>query len=221
MKTKKKLFRMKIKPICLLSDKCFQVPFSYENIKRYKGISNYKVPDCLYQVLTVLGLRHYSVSNKDSRKIHYLEMKDVFCEGVFISDAANYLSHIFQTTITSSGEIKDESNETIYEILVKSLNLKNGYATLICGCFISNKDKNLNNDYVTYGHYFIVHKQNDVIYYYDQTYRTHTKDIHRIEKVRNAKMDGFFMYYNIYYNQESSKNCILNKDKIAEPIPFS
>jgi hypothetical protein len=219
---------MKIKPICLLSDKCFQVPFSYENIKRYKGISNYKVPDCFYQVLTILGLRHYSVSNQDSRKIHYLEMKDIFCEGVVVTDASKYLSHVFQTNITCSERMIDQNkidelnkinqtNDTLYENLVKSLDLKNGYATLICGSFVSNKDKNLNGDYVTYGHYFIVHKQNDIIYYYDQSYKIHTKDIHRIERMRNAKMDGFFMYK----NEECKNNCILNKDKIRKPIPFS
>lgn len=103
-KTKKnnhtKKIRMRIKELCLPSNKLFQVPFKKEQIDRYKGISICITHDCFFQVMTVLGLRHYSVSRKDSLKIKKIKSK-----GVETRDAAKYLSTIFHANIKARAVI--------------------------------------------------------------------------------------------------------------------
>ena len=136
----KRLNRIRIKDICLSSNILFQIPFSFNHIERYKGISCYHAHDCFFQVMTVLGLRHYSVSKRDSRKI-YNEMS----RGVEVHDAAKYLSTIFGTTIRTNRinpcgilfeNIKVNKNDhmTIIDNLFSymTIALKNGYATFIC-----------------------------------------------------------------------------------------
>ena len=95
MQNKTKKYRVRIKNICIPSNKLFQVPFKTEQIKRYKGISDSCITnDCFFQVMTVLGLRHYSLSRKDS-----LRVKKTKSSGVETRYAAVYLSLIFNATI--------------------------------------------------------------------------------------------------------------------------
>jgi hypothetical protein len=209
--------RIKIKTLCIPSNKLFQVPFKKEQIKRYKGISSCKTNDCFFQVMTLLGLRHYSVSRKDSLKV---EIRD--SAGVEVRDAAKYLSTIFNANIVPKYIIKQSigkefptyanifiprNKQPIDVQLNTYLDLENGYATFICGLFVDNK-----TDKSPKGHFFIIYKDNEKIYYYDQSRRHNTKNIYSI--LNKEEFVGFFMYYN-----ESKESCLLIKDKITTPIP--
>lgn len=216
-KTKKKenikKIRMRIKNICIPSNTLFQVPFKKEQIDRYKGISNCITCDCFFQVMTVLGLRHYSVSRKDSLKV-----KKNNSYGVETRDAAKYLSTIFNANIEPKIIITTKlidkysiykniyiprTPEPIHTQLISLLDLENGYATFICAltCIDSHVS----------GHFFIIYKENNTIYYYNQSSRTVTKDVYDIRD--KEEFIGFFIYYN-----QSKESCKLIKDKLSTTI---
>jgi len=216
-KTKKN--RMKIKDICIPSNKVFQVPFKKEQIDRYKGINHFYTNDCFFQAMTVLGLRHYSVSKKDSLKIRKNNSY-----GVETRDAATYLSTIFNTTIVPKDVTTKEiyefysiykdlyvprTSEPIHKQLNSMVDLENGYATFICGqtCPVGSTS-------VT-GHYFIIYKENDTIYYYDQCDDLITKDVYKILGTKSSPFIGFFLYYN-----QGKKKCMLLKDQIKIDVPI-
>lgn len=218
-KNKTKKNRMKIKDLCIPSNKVFQVPFKKEQIDRYKGINDFYTNDCFFQVMTVLGLRHYSVSKKDSLKIRKNNSY-----GIETRNAAKYLSTIFNTTIVPKNVTTKELNEfysiykdvyvprtsePIHEQLISMLDLQNGYATFICGetCPIGSTS-------VT-GHYFIIYKENDTIYYYDQSSDFVTKNVYKILGTITAPFIGFFLYYN-----QGKEKCMLLKDKIKINVPI-
>ena len=217
MQNKTKKYRVRIKNICIPSNKLFQVPFKTEQIKRYKGISDSDCikNDCFFQVMTVLGLRHYSLSRKDS-----LRVKKTKSSGVETRYAAVYLSLIFNATIKPKyvleqsfankySNYKDihipRTNQPIHIQLNTYLDLDNGYATFICGLFIVSD--------CLRGHFFIIYKENDTIYYYDQSKKKISENIYDI--ISKNKFVGFFMYYN-----ESKEHCLLMKDKINSKIPI-
>lgn len=212
-KTKK--IRMRIKNICIPSNTLFQVPFKKEQIDRYKGISKCNTYDCFFQVMTVLGLRHYSVSRKDSLKV-----KKIKSRGVETVNAAKYLSTIFNANIETKLIITSKliekypvykniyiprTPEPIHNQLISLLDLKNGYATFICAltCIDSHVS----------GHFFIIYNENDTIYYYNQSSRTLTKDVYDIRD--KEEFIGFFIYYN-----QTKESCKLIKDKITTQIPI-
>jgi hypothetical protein len=196
-KPKKKVIRMKIKNIKTAPTDLFQVPFDPEQIDRYKKISKYRCSDCLFQVLTALGLRHYTVSRKDSRKI-YKEKID----GVEVQDVANYLSTIFETTIKRT--IHDDTEILPY------LNIKNGYATFVCISYSKKENKPQR------GHFFIIYKHDRVIYCYDPCNGTNTRNINNIIDERNRKkIDRYVTFHNIMKNETS-----LNKNKINTNIHY-
>jgi len=141
-KPKKKVIRMKIKNMKLAPTTLFQVPFHPEQIDRYKKISKYRCSDCLFQVLTALGLRHYKVSGQDSKKIY-----ETHKPGVESNDAAKYLSTIFGTSI----------KRRIHESDKLRSKLKNGYATFVCARYAGTNS----------GHYFIIYKHDNIIRCYD------------------------------------------------------
>jgi hypothetical protein len=218
-KNETKKNRMKIKDLCIPSNKVFQVPFKKEQIDRYKGINDFYTNDCFFQVMTVLGLRHYTVSKKDSLKI-----KKSKSYGVETRDAAKYLSTIFNATIVpkdvTTQKINDfysnyndiyvpRTSEPIHKQLISMLDLENGYATFICGqtCPIDSTSVS--------GHYFIIYKENNTIYYYDQSSDFITKDVYKILGTKHNPFIGFFIYYN-----ESKEKCILLKDKIKIEVPI-
>jgi hypothetical protein len=213
--------RMRIKEICIPSNKLFQVPFKKEQIERYKGISKCNTYDCFFQVMTVLGLRHYSVSRKDSLKIQKTKSY-----GVEMRDAAKYLSTIFNTNIKPRHIITAElsnkystykdiyiprTREPIHIQLNSLLDLENGYATFICGL------TSIKGSTSVSGHFFIIYKENDTIYYYDQTSNYITKDVYKILGKDYKPFVGFFIYYNEGHHK---KNCVLIKDKLTTNVPI-
>jgi len=215
MYTKKKRNRILIKNICLSSNNLFQVPFNFEQIDNYKGISPYYTSDCFFQVLSLLGLRHYYISKGDSKKIYNISSK-----GVEVNDAARYLSSIFGTMIetrhinplrlselSKKTPINRNDEKIIFQSLISEMKLENGYATFVCGVLYNTITK------TKYGHFFIIHKQNDKIYYYDQSSRRHTTDLNKLFKFK--RFLGFFAYYNI----KNSKTCLI-RDKITQKIPI-
>jgi hypothetical protein len=179
--------RMKIKNIKIAPTDLFQVPFKPEQIDRYKPISEYGY-DCLFQVLTALGLRHYKVSEQDSKKM-YEKQKN----GVEANDAAKYLSTIFGTPI----------ERRIHESKHKPYSkMKNGYATFVCAKYTGPTSS---------GHYFIVYKHNDMIYCYDpcsgnnQTYDN------------ICYQNGYKTYdiYASYHNAKKSESMLIKSKMIA------
>lgn len=214
-KTKKKLNRIRIKPICLSSNTLFQVPFTSEYVKRYKQFNN-GCNDCLFQVLTALGLRHYSVSKKDSRKILIKKSK-----GVEVHDAAKYLSTIFGANIqtihvnpfnrTLEKEKLTKKTEKEQELTNQSLasfvKLENGYGTFVCGVYYHALSESFR------GHFFIIHKENDKLYYFDQSTGNHSKEVSKMFGTR-TKFVSFWAYQNL----SKETKCVLNKEKINEEI---
>jgi hypothetical protein len=192
-KPKKKVVRMKIKNMKLAPTSLFQVPFNPEQIDRYKKISKYRCNDCLFQVLTALGLRHYTISRKDSRKIYKKQIV-----GVEVQDVANYLSTVFETTI----------KRNIYEDtdILPYLHLKNGYATFVCVSYLK-KNK------TRAGHFFIIYKHDRVIYCYDPCDGTNTRNINNI--MDSTKIDRYVSFHNSLMTPAS-----LNKNKINAPISY-
>jgi len=196
-KPKKKVIRMKIKNMKLAPTTLFQVPFHPEQIDRYKKISKYRCSDCLFQVLTALGLRHYSVSKKDSRKIYKEKIK-----GVEVQQVAKYLSTIFDTPIKR--KIYDDTENLPY------LKIKNGYATFICVSYIKEKKSGAS------GHFFIIYKHDRVIYCYDPCNGTNTRNINNIICERNTKkLDMYASFHNVALSSSA-----LNKNKMNVPISF-
>lgn len=183
----KKKIRMKIKHTKLAPTDLFQVPFKSEQIDRYKPISKYRWYDCLFQVLTALGLRHYKVSGQDSKKMYETQNT-----GVEANDAAKYLSTIFATPIKRKIH---ESREKSYS------KLKNGYATFVCARYAGTKCS---------GHYFIVYKCNDIIYCYDPV-------ANKNEPYKNICYQGYKKYdiYASYHNSKKSESMLIKSKMIA------
>lgn len=256
-KSKKKT-RMRIKTICLLQNlknKLFQVPFTKEYIQRYKGISHLSTYDCFFQTMTALGLRHYSVSKKDSSRVLKADAK-----GVMVYDAAIYVSNLFGAAVITYNVIDKHKNFHIFNPETKEFNksiqvseivenkaiedktekmesdkdcesesfvnkylmyylsgnhftLHNGYATFVCGVFHCENDDEPDEDV---GHFFIIHKQNGIIYYYDQTSGINTKNINVLAKHRGGKLTACWVYENLTWERK----CMLKKDKLAEEIPI-
>lgn len=182
-----KKIRMKIKNIKLAQTHLFQVPFKPEQIDRYKPISKYRCYDCLFQVLTALGLRHYKVSGQDSKKMYETQNT-----GVEANDAAKYLSTIFATPIKRKIH---ESREKSYS------KLKNGYATFVCARYAGTKVS---------GHYFIVYKHNDIIYCYDPY-------VGKNSAYDNICYQGYKNYdiYASYHNSKKSDSMLIKSKMIA------
>jgi len=145
--------------ITLSSNRLFQIPYTENN---YSGLTKYKCKDCLFHVLTALGLRSYSASICDSMRI-YKEKID----GVEVHDVAIYLSTIFGTNI--------ETDFHYFKYFKPDLKyLKNGYATFVCGDF---RNIFLPFHYFSRCHFFIIYKKDDQIYYYDPSRDFTTQNI--------------------------------------------
>lgn len=182
--------------IILSSNRLFQVPFTEDN---YSGLTKNRCKDCLFHVLTALGLRSYSASISDSMKI-YKEKID----GVEVQDVAKYLSTIFGATI--------KTDFHYFKYFKNHLNdLKNGYATFVCGDF---RNIFLPFDYFAFGHFFIIYKKNDQIYYYDPYNDFTTQNI--------SDFHNWHSYINIcvaYCNVNECKGPLI-KSKISIPITY-
>ena len=194
-----KIKKNKIKKIILAPTRLFQVPFIENN---YSGLTKNKCKDCLFHVLTALGLRSYSASIRDSRKI-YKEKID----GVEVQEVANYLSIIFD-------ENKANITREFYSFKhFKHLlnDLKNGYATFVCGDF---RDIFLPFDYFSRGHFFIIYKKNDQIYYYDPMNHNTTQNINDFH--------DWISYIHMYISYHNTNECEypLIKSKINSKITY-
>lgn len=148
----------------------FQVPLSKEQIKNYKHISPVFTSDCLFHVLTALGLRHSNISYHDSMKMHKIRGN-----GVIVNDAGDYISSIFDTKIKTVVH----RGCKISDIISK---LENGYATFVCGAYTYN------------GHFFIIYKVNNEIYMYDPQSRSMNL------KPIDDSYKGGFKHIVAYYN---------------------
>ena len=58
-KNETKKNRMKIKDICIPSNKVFQVPFKKEQIDRYKGSNDFDTNDCYYHFYLKFDIHYY------------------------------------------------------------------------------------------------------------------------------------------------------------------
>ncbi len=154
-------------------------------------------------------------------KKRFFKNKKIKSQGVETRDAAKYLSTIFNANIKpkviiTSNQIKKypvykkiyipRTPDPIHEQLNSLLDLENGYATFICALTSIGSQ--------IFGHFFIIYKENNTIYYYNQSgYATPTKDVYDITDKEG--FIGFFMYYN-----ESKESCKLIKDKLSATVPI-
>jgi hypothetical protein len=200
-----KINKNKKNKIILSSNRLFQIRFIENN---YSGLTKHRCHDCLFHVLTALGLRSYSRSIRDSNKI-YKEKID----GVEVQDVANYLSIIFdenQANIeTDYHYFKYFKNDLKYLKILK--NLKNGYATFVCASF---RNFFLPFDYFSRGHFFIIYKRCDEIYYYDPQNNFTTQNTNDFFK--------WFMYINvcIFYCNVNEREYPLIKGKLNSRIKY-
>jgi hypothetical protein len=173
----------------------FQIPFSKNQIKKYKHISDVFTMDCLFHTLTALGLRHSAISYHDSMKMY--EIKG---DGVRVDYAGDYISSLFDTKI----KMVEHRPYKLSDIISK---LENGYATLVCGAY-DHGCKNLS------GHFFIIYKVNNEIYIYNpQSRYKNLNPIAESSHIKNLKC--IIAYYNT--NRVAAQ---LNKDRLNNAIPF-
>jgi len=196
---KKNESNKKNKRIILSSEKLFQIPFTLKQFDKYKKLTKYKCCDCLFNVLTALKLRNYFASKVDSMKIYKEEII-----GVEVKDVANYLSTIFD------GNIQVNYRE-IYPNF--DIDLKEGYATFVCFDFWNIF---LPFSYFSYGHFFIIYKKNNTIYYYDPS---------RCKNRIRQNINDYYTWYRysknyITYENTLQKKGNLIKTKLSTTIPY-
>jgi hypothetical protein len=173
----------------------FQIPFSKNQIKKYKHISDVFTMDCLFHALTALGLRHSVISYHDSMKMYKIKG-----DGVRVDYAGDYISSLFDTKI----KMVEHRPYKLSDIISK---LENGYATLVCGAY-DHGCKNLS------GHFFIIYKVNNEIYIYNpQSRYKNLNPIAESSHIKNLKC--IIAYYNT--NRIAAP---LNKDRLNNAIPF-
>lgn len=185
------------KPMIMAKSKLFQIPFTKNQIKNYKGISKNHVGDCVIQALTVLRLRDKKVSSEDSKRMY--QMYKGTNDGVYDKDISNYISTIFNTKITlNMTPIFDLSS------------LKDGYATILAVGYKTKRQRRLD------GHCFISYKENDVVYFYDPPSRKITCNINDIMMLcKTKKFNNYTFFYNV-----KLKEATLNINKIVAPIAY-
>jgi hypothetical protein len=166
--------RMNFKPIQLYPSKLFQISFTHEHAKRYKSISDYDVGDCVLRTLTGLGVMHYSISKQHSKNMYENKLY-TGNHGVHDDDISQYLSKAFGTKI-----IHD----------YKRPSLKNGYGTIVGADFVEHNGKKN-------GHCFIMYKSNNMIYYFDPTFKKITSSIKDMHKICETNKLDFVSYYNV------------------------
>lgn len=191
--------KQKNKKIILSSEKLFQIPFTLKQFDKYKKLTKYNCCDCLLNVLTSLKLRNYFASKVDSMKIY----KEGII-GVEVSEAANYLSTIFGANI----QVNYRETYPNFEI-----DLKEGYATFVCFDFWNIF---LPFSYFSYGHFFIIYKKNNTIYFYDPS---------RSKKWITQNINDFYRWYNysknyITYDNTLQKKGHLIKTKLSTMISY-
>ena len=157
------------------SNNLFQIPFTERN-----GIVKRGCHDCLFHVLTALGLRSVSTSNRDSKRIYNKNSN-----GVEVQVVANYLSTIFNTKIITKFYY-------ISHLKYQLKHLKNDYATFIYGDF---RNIFLPYECFSFGHFFIIYKKNDRIYYYDPQNDLTTENINYLHDSIT-----YIRYYISYHN---------------------
>lgn len=177
----------------------FQIPFTKNQIKNYKGISKIRVGDCVIQALTVLGLRDKKVSREDSKRMYQM-YKGTNDGGVYDKDISKYLSFIFNTNI---------KDKIVNNIDVSFL--KDGYATILAVGYKKNKTQKLLN-----GHCFISYKDNGIVYFYDPPNRKNTRNIKDIMNLCKTKI---FNNYTLFHNIKL-KEATLKLNKIVAPIAY-
>uniref|UniRef100_A0A6C0D158 Peptidase C39-like domain-containing protein n=1 Tax=viral metagenome TaxID=1070528 RepID=A0A6C0D158_9ZZZZ len=178
----------------------FQVPFTEKQRKEYKRISPILTHDCLFHVLTALGLRDANISYQDSMKMYKIKG-----DGVRVDDAGNYISNIFDTEIDM---IKQKHYSLAYLTRQLKLFLKNGHATFVCGAYKYHWQKSL------HGHFFILYKEKGNLYVYDPSISTKCYPLHKSHLISN-KLKFIYGYWNT--NKVAAP---LNKERINNAIPF-
>ncbi len=168
----------------------FQIPFKKKQIKTEFP----RITHSVFNALTMMGLRQYSSSRKDSKTI-----KSIDSDGVYSKDIAEYFSTIFDTQVNC---------QMTYDEKFLYLDLKDGYATLVS---VGYKD-----DIGGISRYvIIIYKHKGVIYYYKPTGKINTTNINKILESDDIT---HFENYECFYTD--SKGHQLNKKKLGAPIMY-
>jgi hypothetical protein len=201
MKIKRKITKTtKTKKSCLIKmhpSHLFQVPFT-KTMKNYKRIAKVYTNDCLFNTLTALGLRHPNISYQDSMKMYKIKG-----DGVRVDYAGDYISSIFDTDI----EMIQHHKRGLSYI---TSNLKNGYATFVCGGYDYKISKRLR----IVGHFFIIYKERGRLYICDPSRAMKTDALEKSDLIKEDLI-RVCAYYNI--NQIAAP---LNKERMNNAIPF-
>ena len=189
--------------ICMSSNYLFQIPFTIKQFEGYKDISKFYCNDCLFHVLAALGIRPIAACKVDSLNM-YIKNKS----GVEVSDAANYISTIFEQKI----QVKFHKTPSWHE-------LENGYATFVCIGFQNYYNYLLHlfracNLHYSYAHFLIIYKLNNIFYFYDPKSRIVTTDITYFHDI-DVYITSYVSYHNI-----NKKSACLNKNKMNTVIKF-
>jgi len=148
----------------------FQVNYNDVNqFFNYENLHNNPKIDCFFQTIFSLGLQDVKISKKQSIDINKYGNYGVTASEVklFIKNAFDLSEDeritYFTTNVGNCVKYKKRSSEFISNKIRNKFDskLKDGYATIV---FVTRLD---NNDKETSGHYIVIFKYNDQIYFFD------------------------------------------------------
>jgi len=156
-------------PIILLKNRVlFQIPFQENQFENYENLSSHPETDCFFQTVCSLGLRNPEVSRRESDAIN--QNKDYL---VKYTEAEKYLSTSFgikrknicftKCFIENKRTCQKEMNAFFMK------RLQNNHATILTVDLKTKKD--------WWGHYMVVYKTNDKIFFFDPQSKGFYKDV--------------------------------------------
>jgi len=148
----------------------FQVNYiDVSQFTNHVNLSHYPRIDCFFQSIFSLGLRDVTIAKKDANDVNIKGNAGVDTNEIklFIKNAFNltpkeYVKigfyHLDEYVI-----VKQSGNEFINELITSTLyhKLKEGYATIIY------VNRYVSENGFTGGHFIVVYKYNDTIYFFD------------------------------------------------------
>jgi hypothetical protein len=199
-------------PVILPNNRLFQISFGNpRQFTNYTQITSNILSECFIQTLFSLGLRNEKEGKKDVAK-----MKKKKSTGVAFVEAAKYFETIFGLM---DGQIQYQEDTFNFSEYLPDMDdffgewLENNYATIISLLFFNPQEKK------NFGHFMILYKFNDTLFYFDPQMNVHFQDLSHLvyyyEEILNMEM----IYYG-YYTTKNIKQPIELKTN-ACPIRFN
>lgn len=156
-------------PITLLKKRVlFQIPFQYNQFENYQNLSSHPETDCFFQTICSLGLRNDELSKKESEIINQ-------CVNHLVkyTEAEKYLSTSFgikRKNVCFTKCLIENKRTCQKEMNVFFMKrLQNNHATILTVDLKTKKD--------WWGHYMVVYKTNDTIFFFDPQSKGFYKDV--------------------------------------------